>query len=109
MTTRKIGAVPIVNKEKRVIGIFTARDLMKRVVAAELDTKNTPISQVMTKKLFTADADDSPMYCLRKMKEKNFRHMLITDGGKIIGIVSQRDLIEVDLKAKTRALLSIDA
>jgi CBS domain-containing protein len=109
MMKKKIGAVPVVNSSGRIVGIFTERDLLKRVVAAELDTRKTVVSAVMTRKLVTANADDSPNYCLRKMKEKNFRHMLIAEGKDIIGIVSQRDLIEVDLYTKTRALLSIDA
>ncbi|MEW6735464.1 MAG: CBS domain-containing protein [Acidobacteriota bacterium] len=109
MTKRKFGAMPITDASGRVIGIFTERDLMKRVVAAELDTKNTPVSKVMTRKLFTASLDESPMNCLRKMKERKFRHLLIAKGGKVVGIVSQRDLIEVELTTKTKALLSIDA
>ncbi|KAF0209928.1 MAG: putative signal-transduction protein, partial [bacterium] len=82
--------------------------LLKRVVATELDIKETKVSQVMTRKLVIASADETPMYCLRKMKEKKFRHMLIAEGKKIIGIVSQRDLTEVDLERKTKALRSID-
>jgi CBS domain-containing protein len=109
MTKYKIGAVPVTNAAGRVIGIFTERDLLKRVVAAELDTRKTLVSEVMTRKLSTASADETPNYCLRKMKEKKFRHLLIVDKGKVVGIVSQRDLIEIELTVKTRALLSVDA
>ncbi len=108
MVKHKIGALPVTNQEGNIIGIFTERDLLKRVVAAELDIKETKISQVMTRKLVIASADETPMYCLRKMKEKKFRHMLIAEGKKIIGIVSQRDLTQVDLERKTKALRSID-
>ncbi|MBI4851636.1 MAG: CBS domain-containing protein [Acidobacteria bacterium] len=108
MVKRKIGALPVTNQQGNIIGIFTERDLLKRVVASELDVKNTLVSQVMTTKLVMASADETPMYCLRKMKEKKFRHMLIAEGKQIIGIVSQRDLIEVDLERKTNALRSID-
>jgi CBS domain-containing protein len=109
MSKNKIGAVPVTNSEKRVIGIFTERDLMRRVVAAELDTKNTPVSEVMTRKLYTASSDQTPNYCLRKMKERKFRHLLIADRGQVVGIVSQRDLIEIELTTKTKALLAVDA
>ncbi len=108
MVKHKIGALPVTNDEGNIIGIFTERDLLKRVVATELDIKETKVSQVMTRKLVIASADETPMYCLRKMKEKKFRHMLIAEGKKIIGIVSQRDLTEVDLERKTKALRSID-
>jgi CBS domain-containing protein len=109
MTKHKIGAVPVTNPAGRVIGIFTERDLLKRVVAAELDPKKTLLSEVMTRKLYTASSDESPNYCLRKMKERKFRHLLIADRGQVVGIVSQRDLIEIELTVKTRALLSVDA
>jgi CBS domain-containing protein len=109
MVRRKIGALPVIDKKGKIIGIFTERDLLKRVVAAELSIKDTLVSQVMTKKLITASSDETPMYCLRKMKEKNFRHILVVEDKEIIGIVSQRDLIEVDLARKTKVLRSIDA
>lgn len=109
MMKRKIGAVLITNSDGKVVGIFTERDLLKRVVAAELDTRTTLVSQVMTKKLVTAHADDSPTYCLRKMKERKFRHMLIVEHRQVVGIVSQRDLIEVDLTSKKQALRALDA
>lgn len=110
MTAKQIGAVPVTDEKGKVVGIFTERDLMMRVVAAELDTKTTLIKDVMTKeKLLSATHDMAPNHCLKKMKERKCRHLLIVDKKKVIGIVSQRDLIELDLKVKTRALLSIDA
>lgn len=109
MVKKKIGAVPVTNDKGRVIGIFTERDLLKRVVAAGLDPATTIISEVMTRKLYTANADASPVYCLRIMKERGFRHLLIVDGQDVVGIVSQRALIEIELSRKTKALQSIDA
>jgi len=109
MVKHKIGAMPITNASGRVIGIFTERDLMRRVVAVELDPKKTLVSQVMTRKLFTVSSNETPAYCLKKMKERKFRHLLIAERGLVVGIVSQRDLIENELTAKTKALLSIDA
>lgn len=109
MVKRKVGALPVTDKTGQIIGIFTERDLLKRVVAAELDIKQTLVNQVMTRKLITADIDETFTYCLRKMKEKKIRHILVAQEGKIVGIISQRDLIEVDLAEKRKALQSIDA
>ncbi|MCS6885081.1 MAG: CBS domain-containing protein [Acidobacteriota bacterium] len=108
MARHRIGAVPVVDDSGQVVGIFTERDLMVRVVAVEMDLK-TPISEVMTAKLIKASIDDSPAQCLRKMKEKRIRHLLVVEKRKIVGIVSQRDLIESELKEKTRDLQAIDA
>jgi len=109
MVKRKVGALPVTNKAGQIIGIFTERDLLKRVVAAELDIKQTLVNQVMTRKLITADVDETSTYCLRKMKEQKIRDILVAKGGEIIGIISQRYLIEVDLAEKRKALQSIDA
>jgi CBS domain-containing protein len=109
MVKSKVGAVPIRNGEGRIIGIFTERDLLKRVVAANLDPKTTAITLVMTRRLITVPEDVTPTYCLRRMKEKKFRHMLIANETDIIGIVSQRELIEYDLQNKTSALQAVDA
>jgi CBS domain-containing protein len=109
MVKSKVGAVPIRNQNGRIIGIFTERDLLKRVVAADLDPKITPITIVMTRRLVTVPEDVTPTYCLRRMQEKKFRHMLIANEMEIIGIVSQRELIEYDLRNKTSALQALDA
>ena len=109
MVKRKIGALPVVNLDNRIVGIFTERDLLKRVVAAQLDIKTTKVAEVMTGKLVTASTEATPISCLKKMKEKNFRHLLVTRERNIVGIVSQRDLIEIDLEKKNRALQAIDA
>lgn len=108
MARYRIGAVPVADKDGRIVGIFTERDLLLRVVAVEMDLK-TPVSQVMTTKLIKVSIDETPAACLRKMKQKQIRHMLVVEKRKIVGIVSQRDLIEIELKEKTRALQSVDA
>lgn len=108
MARYRIGAVPIVNTEGRVVGIFTERDLLMRVVAVEMDLK-TPVLDVMTRKLVKIDIDETPSSCLRKMKQKQIRHILVVEKRQIVAIVSQRDLIEIELKEKTRALQAVDA
>lgn len=108
MARYRIGAVPVADTEGRIVGIFTERDLLLRVVAVEMDLK-TPVSEVMTSRLIKVAADETPASCLRKMKQKQIRHMLVVEKRKIVGIVSQRDLIEIELKEKTRALQAVDA
>jgi CBS domain-containing protein len=76
----------------RLQGIFTERDLLVRVVAAGLDPGTTPLGQVMTANPDTIDGGAPIIEAIRRMDELNFRHMPIMDRGRILGVVSWRDL-----------------
>jgi CBS domain-containing protein len=92
MGLHNIGAVMVLNKTHEPIGIFTERDLLKRVVAPGLDPKTTPLSKVMTSK-FTSVKSDSDIEDLTEiMVEGNFRHLPIVDQKKLVGIISIKDL-----------------
>jgi CBS domain-containing protein len=99
MVARNIGAVAVVQNDN-LIGIFTERDLMKRVVSHGLDVSTTIVRLVMTPNPKTISPDDRILECTRLMKENNFRHLPICDGKKVIGLISLRDLILHDLAEK---------
>lgn len=100
-----IGALPVVNGERRVVGIFSERDLMARVVAARLDPAATRIETVMSRGLITASPSESPAEALTKMKTAGIRHLLVvTDNHQLAGIISLRDLMEVDLNQKAESI-----
>lgn len=95
MTDWNVGAIAIVDDGK-LVGVFSERDLMTRVVAAGLDPEATAIDAVMTKSLAVAapaeDIDDA----LGKMASLNCRHLPVVDAGKLIGMLSLRDLLLID-------------
>src|SRR5690348_547016 len=68
MSERQIGAVPIVDGD-RLVGIFTERDLMARVVAAGLEPKTTPVRDVMSADLIVAEMSESCETCLGRMQQ----------------------------------------
>ena len=76
MSTRQIGAVPVVDGE-RLAGIFTERDLMARVVAEGRDPQTTPISDAMSTELVVADIAESCETCLSRMQQARVRHLLV--------------------------------
>jgi len=97
MAGKGIGAVLIVANEK-VAGIFTERDLMTKVIGRDLDTRTTKISEVMTRDLKLAKADDEAIDCLEMMAQGGFRHLPVVDGdARPIGMVSQRDFVATTL------------
>jgi CBS domain-containing protein len=100
MAENRIGAVPVV-AANRLVGIFSERDLLVRVVAEKRDLETTQVGQVMTRQLIVAAAGDNYQACLEKMKAASCRHLPVIQNDELIGIVSIRDLLLHDVKEKT--------
>lgn len=103
MTERHIGAVTVVDGE-RVIGLFSERDLMNRVVAAGRDPQAVPVREVMTTDLTIASPNESYEEGLRKMQQARCRHLPILERDNFIGLISLRDLLKVDADEKAEEI-----
>jgi CBS domain-containing protein len=108
MSARHIGAVPVVDGE-RLVGIFTERDVMARIVAESRDPRATPISEVMSTDLVVTEIGESFDACLARMQQARVRHIIVLDGGRLAGIVSLRDLMAADLDDKEEAISLLNA
>ena len=103
MAEHSIGAVAVLDKT-RLVGIFSERDVIVRVVAPRLDPGRTKVEEVMTRDLIVAGVDDTQEMCLRKMKGANCRHLPIVSGDTLLGIISLRDLLQVELSDRQEKL-----
>jgi len=92
MTEFNIGAVPVL-RDGNLIGIFSERDLMRRVVAGGRSPAMTKVSEVMTAKPQTISADDDIDECMQLMREAGFRHLPVMEGNKLRGVISLRDIM----------------
>ena len=97
MTKRNVGAVMVVERG-RLIGIFTERDVVTRVIAQGRDPATTKLADVMTIAPKTVDPEKSYGYALVIMQENGFRHVPVIENGKPIGIVSSRNAMDPDLE-----------
>lgn len=97
MASRNVGAVMVVDSE-RLVGIFTERDAVFRVMARGLDPALTSIGEVMTKRPYTVDPELSFGHALLIMHENGFRHVPVVENGKPIGIVSARYALDPDME-----------
>jgi CBS domain-containing protein len=108
MASRHIGALPISDGDE-VVGIFTERDALNRIVATGVDPSRTPIGDVMSTTLVVADIDESYETCLDRMRRAHIRHLIVLDRGRMAGIVSMRDLLAIDLDEKDEAITLLNA
>ncbi len=95
MAERNIGAVAVVEKGT-LTGVFSERDIMSRVVAKGLDPDATEVSDVMSRELVVAGPTEDVLSAIQKMHSIGSRHLPIVDDGKLVGMISIRDLLEVD-------------
>lgn len=97
MAENNYGAV-LVTENGKLAGIFTERDLLRRVAASRLDLSTIKLSDVMSSDLKTARADDDVADCLRRMSQGRFRHMpVVNESGDILGMLSQGDFVALTL------------
>jgi len=104
MKQHNVGAILVV-EDDHLVGIFTERDGLYRVVAENLDARRTQLKDVMTPNPQTVGPDDSFARALHLMHVGGFRHVPVVDQGKPIGMVSARDALGPELEDFIYALL----
>ncbi len=82
----------LVTEDERLLGIFTERNLLVRVVAAGLDLTTTRLRDAMTADPETIDAEEPVEEAVRRMDEGSFRHLVVVSGEHVLGVVSTRDI-----------------
>lgn len=91
-----VGALPVVDQD-RLVGIFTERDALCRVLACCLDPVATRVGEVMTANPQTITPDQPLAHALIRMYDGGFRHLPVLDGDRVIGVVSARDALGPEL------------
>ena len=112
MVENQIGALPIVKAGDRhqVVGMFTERDLMKRVVDAGLDPDEVTLESVMTSEgLVMVGPDESYDVARARMRAAGCRHILVVDGDRLVGVAGIRDCLREDLSEKSEELKMLQA
>jgi CBS domain-containing protein len=99
MVERNIGAVPVL-RDGLLVGIFSERDLMRRVVVEGRDPRTTRVDEVMTEDPLTVCPVESLETCMLLMRRHGFRHLPVCEGRELRGIVSLRDILLHDLNEK---------
>ena len=97
MAERNVGIV-VVLEEDRLVGVFSERDVVRRVIDKGLDPQWTTVEQVMTTDLVVAEEDEDYQTAMRTMDQANIRHLPVVRGSQVVSMLSIRDLMRVDMQ-----------
>lgn len=96
LNRHNVGSILVLSPSRSLVGIFTERDLLQRVVAKGLDPTTTKIGDVMTHDVIVVSSDTSRQDVLQVMDQKHIRHVPVSDGTQLLGVISLRDVLRFD-------------
>ena len=109
MSDRNYGSIMVVDDERRVLGLLTERDILRRLVAVESDPAQTKISEIMTSDLRVARVNDDVVGWLRLMSNERFRRLpVVDDDDRLINVITQGDFVSYtwpDLLGQAKSLV----
>ena len=97
MTEKNVGIV-VVLEDERLIGVFSERDAVQRVIDKGLDPATTAVAEVMTTQLVVANEDDDYQTAMRTMDRANIRHVPVVRKTQVVSMLSIRDLMRIDMQ-----------
>lgn len=97
MASKGIGAVVVVDQE-RLVGILSERDYARKVILEDRSSRDTLVSEIMTRDVVTVTRDSSTGDCMTLMTNNFFRHLPVVEEGRIVGMVSIGDLVKAVIK-----------
>ena len=103
METHNVGIVAVVDG-RRLVGVFSERDVVRRVVNRARDPERTLVDEVMTREIVVGSEDEDYQSAMRKIDHANIRHLPIVSGDRLISMLSIRDLMRVDMARMTEEI-----
>ncbi len=92
------GSLPVVDEHDHLVGIITERDIVRKCFSRIDSCENVKVKEVMTKEVVIGTPEDDAEYAVMVMKQKRIRHLPIVDNEKVVGLVSMRDLLDIQLE-----------
>ena len=97
MAARNIGAVCVVDDEGRLLGVFSERDVLNRIVVPHRDPQHVRVGEVTSELRAVIQCDETPHQALERMERVGTRHLPVVDGDRWVGMLSIRDLLRVEV------------
>jgi CBS domain-containing protein len=106
MDARRVGALLVMQGE-RLLGILSERDYTRKVILRGRASRDTRVDEIMTRDVITVHADTSLGECLQLVTDRGIRHLPVTDGEKILGLVSIGDLVRAVVAQQAETITSL--
>ena len=103
MADKRVGALMVVDKNE-LIGVISERDYAREIVLKDRASRSTPVSAIMTQRVLYVRPQQTLEECMALMTEKNLRHLPVLDDGRLVGVISMRDVVK-DLIAEKEFLI----
>lgn len=100
MAAKNIGALLVIDSERRLRGIFSERDYARHVIDRGEDLRNIPVSEVMTRKVRGIAPERTVEECMAVMTENRVRHLPVFEGTELVGLVSIGDVVKAVIHEK---------
>jgi len=97
MASRNIGAVCVLDDGGKLLGVFSERDVVRRIVVVKRDPAKVILGDVLSELRAVINCDETPHQALERMELIGTRHLPVVDGERWVGMLSMRDLLRVEL------------
>jgi CBS domain-containing protein len=105
MLDRHVGAVAVIDENHRVAGIFTERDVLRRLSLSEHDPREVSVRELMTTPVELATQATTASEALATMVERHYRHLpIVDDDGRLLGMLSIRNVLQARVRMLTHQL-----
>lgn len=108
MADKNVGALMVVGDDMKLLGIFTERDYSRKVVLKGRSSKATTVSELMTPSVYCVSLEDTTENCMAIMNDKRVRHLPVIEDGKLVGLVSIRDVVNMLLHEKETTIKDLE-
>lgn len=108
LSERNVGALPVI-EDGRLLGIFSERDCVRRVMLARRSSTETRIRNVMTSPVKSVRVTETVDTCMRIMTDLRIRHLPVLEGDKVVGMISVGDLVKAQLSEKESLIHDLES
>ncbi|HEY1312546.1 MAG TPA: CBS domain-containing protein [Steroidobacteraceae bacterium] len=107
MATRHVGALLVMN-QGALIGIISERDYARKVILKNRSSHDTPVSDIMTSPAISVTPQESVHRCMEIMTQGRFRHLPVTSGGRVVGMLSIGDLVKAVIQEQSQHIEQLE-
>ena len=94
MSEKRVGALMVLDEDRHLIGVVSERDYARKIALLGKSSKDTPVRDIMTTKLFCVTPKENIEQCMALMTDKSVRHLPVLDGERLDGVISIGDVVK---------------